>query len=1328
MSSLLLLLLLCISSTLAKNFDALPTDTGCEKLGIKTAQTFRPGSSVPFSFEFVNSFRETPRILVSVGYGNDGNHAVIPASYDVTTGYNVGCPRSFTGVITDISSKTIDKKIRVTGFSVGVSRQLATSSPEFMTTYPKCFMANQWPSSLRVCWFAWAKGEWESLDLGNTIREGTIEDQHMWKPRVDYPVTFAKPFDSNQKLNVQVTIKALNGLAAPLSYAVSDVKETGFMVHVGLASGNSPTGTATSKANEFSIDYLVQASENRSATPPMTVIPRPGFYDIFLERLVCDGDSGNEQFELTTTGMWMLFQDCSEFESARRMELVSTRISNENIKYGCKIWTYGISIPNGHTKLKASFSNYPWWNEDPFNGNNNDPERQFPPWSLPTIKFNWYILNGAGVYTIKFNQQSGNFIQPDPGLAVPENNQGCPYNCSNHGICKKEKSDDVLSQGYACTCHTEYFGCGCHRGFSHTASNNQQKIWDWDQISVPAQSSDSSRYYKLGGTVQKKIRYYDLVFRDTLKGTADSLIHLDLWWPPDNVRLSAESIPIICTPVITAPVLADVDEPVPIFATTHTYYLQTSLQALFLVNVLRVDDTSLNNADLSYSNVKIHCTGFIPPKTTSECKSFDTNGKTCSGHGFCTQHPDNTWFCNCRSGWLNSNCSTCATNYGGPECSPCPGQILQNICEGHGTCIGAGNVLAPNVTCKCDLPWVTDPHNGTCVCNSCSNNGQCIATDTSSSRNKVPNSILDWSGLGEKSSDEDVDGVGGCKCNIGFASTDCSTCTKGRYSKQCKTCPKSELDGNVVTSVCNDHGACDAGIKGTGNCSCVDKWSGNDCTIAPGHGNSPGPSSHSGGNTPASVTSPSGATSGTVTVPVGAIVGGSIAFALILGVMLFFAWKANDAERSVRKQHNAERGQLMQEMYMEISEAEAFMNQDGGDVGFAKDWVIQFGSLTIGNIIGSGASGQVYRGVYSDEDVAIKRIIVSQWDRDAFMPSFRREAAILSRLHHPNIVRFFGVSIRPEKQNNSATFFIITEFCPNSLGRMFVDYEYARRKRRGEGSIRRLPGLLETKETVVVDVDNDPKYTDLDQFFSNERRRIMCILQICRGVAFLHSKNVVHRDLKPDNVLIDSAGRAKLCDFGLSRLMVGGGAGGTEGGQRQMMMMTTAVGTPAYMAPELASTDAMSANFSMAIDIYAMGVLSNAIWTGDEPFTNEPDLPQNPFLLMERVLDGRRPKMSSKEKSKKELSNVIQESWDLDPAKRPTAKELTKKLEKMLTTGPHPLARTQSVFSKPVYTPPRKVTRQQVVPTEENEIVEVEEKEQKRSGSQIGLELSEQTI
>ena len=403
----------------------------------------------------------------------------------------------------------------------------------------------------------------------------------------------------------------------------------------------------------------------------------------------------------------------------------------------------------------------------------------------------------------------------------------------------------------------------------------------------------------------------------------------------------------------------------------------------------------------------------------------------------------------------------------------------------------------------------------------------------------------------------------------------------------------------------------------------------------------------------------------------------------------------------MRDQYNAERGQLMQEMYMEFKEADAFMSQDGGDGHFAKDWVINFSSLQVGDMIGRGASGQVYRGDYSGEDVAIKRILVSQWDRDAFMPSFRREAAILSRLHHPNIVRFFGVSIRPEEQN-SATFFIITEFCPKSLGKMLTDNDYARRARersarqmdyRGEendddddddwgGTGRSSRGSRGSRGSEAIEID-----LDLNDFFTSDKRRLMVILQICRGVSFLHSKNVVHRDLKPDNVLLDSAGRAKLCDFGLSRLMIGDGGNGEEASQR-MMMMTTAVGTPAYMAPELASTDAMAANFSMAIDIYALGILGNAVWAGTDASLHETDLPQNPFLLMECVQEGRRPIMSQDMLPK--LAALIREAWDIDPSKRPTAKTLTSKLEKMLTGGSFPLARIDSVYSPPAMTTTKK--------------------------------------
>jgi serine/threonine protein kinase len=414
---------------------------------------------------------------------------------------------------------------------------------------------------------------------------------------------------------------------------------------------------------------------------------------------------------------------------------------------------------------------------------------------------------------------------------------------------------------------------------------------------------------------------------------------------------------------------------------------------------------------------------------------------------------------------------------------------------------------------------------------------------------------------------------------------------------------------------------------------------------------------------------------------------------LAIAGLVYFLMKYRGSYFAIRKEENAGRGELMRELYMEINEAEAFMTQDGGDASFAQDWIVKFSSLTVGDIIGSGASGQVYRGMYSGQDVAIKRIVVSQWDRSAFMTSFRREAAILSRLHHPNIVRFFGVSIRPEDRNNSATFFIITEFCPSSLGAMLVDHAHNRRQAERAflgGGLQDLVGVAATGGAGSVGHGSSARSTrndkdDVEAFFKSDRRRLMCVLEICRGVAFLHKKNVVHRDLKPDNVLIDGSGRAKLCDFGLSRLMTGpessleaqGGGGGGGAAARRMMMMTTAVGTPAYMAPELASTDATVATFSSAVDIYALGILANAVWSGDEPFTNEPDLPSNPFLLMERVHQGRRPRLGIG--MKPELERLIQSCWHIDPSVRPLAPNINAKLEKMLTRGTFPLARSQSI-------------------------------------------------
>jgi serine/threonine protein kinase len=903
-------------------------------------------------------------------------------------------------------------------------------------------------------------------------------------------------------------------------------------------------------------------------------------------------------------------------------------------------------------------------------------EDNIPRWTSPPNQQLWFELQGGGIYNINFEHWNTN----DKWNNIPINpthnsTQGCPYNCSGHGGCYTDTAG-TLSEGFACKCQEGYSGCGCQRGFSHTPSTAQN---NFPPLDVSLSSSLSS--FQTGGRSQKENRYPQ-IYRDYLKGTADDLVQLDLWWPPDVNRLLADSVPIICTPVVTtAP-----EPPVPVFALSHTYYLQTSLQALFLVNAMRVDDNSLTQGNFDFDDVNIHCSGFVPPKTSLPCKTFSSSGKTCNGHGFCTQSAENNWYCKCRAGWTAANCSTCKPGYGGHTCESCPQNDDGTICQGHGTCVGSGDITANHTFCDCTSPWEMNQTSFACECTICHNNGQCRSD-------------------------------GGCDCNPGFSSPDkCASCMPGRYSSLCSVCPGSVLDAHgVVSSSCNQHGTCNQGIEGNGTCVCATGWSGSNCTV-PSTPPKPARSPSSGGGSSGSSPTPAGlspAASGggsgggsggstsdktNVNVPIWSIIVATLGVVVLL-VLLFLGYlRWQRAQKSVRDQYNAERGQLMQEMYMEFKEADAFMSQDGGDAGFAKDWVIHFSSLQVGDMIGRGASGQVYRGDYSGEDVAIKRIVVSQWDRDAFMPSFRREAAILSRLHHPNIVRFFGVSIRPEEQNNSATFFIITEFCPKSLGKMLTDNDYARRAR--ERSARQMEGGEKDDD----DDDDDWGGTgrssrgsrgsdaneidlDLNDFFTSDKRRLMVILQICRGVSFLHSKNVVHRDLKPDNVLIDSAGRAKLCDFGLSRLMIGDAGNGEEASKR-MMMMTTAVGTPAYMAPELASTDAMAANFSMAIDIYALGILANAVWAGTDAYLHETDLPQNPFLLMECVQEGRRPIMLKDMLPK--LASLIQEAWDIDPSKRPTAKTLTSQLEKLLTGGSFPLARVDSVYSPPEITTAKK--------------------------------------
>jgi len=169
--------------------------------------------------------------------------------------------------------------------------------------------------------------------------------------------------------------------------------------------------------------------------------------------------------------------------------------------------------------------------------------------------------------------------------------------------------------------------------------------------------------------------------------------------------------------------------------------------------------------------------------------------------------------------------------------------------------------------------------------------------------------------------------------------------------------------------------------------------------------------------------------------------------------------------------------------------------------------------------LGEGGFGVVYKGVYQYGEVAIKQLKMTAMSAEA-IDEFQKEAAIMSELHHPNIVHFYGISVDP-----TGRYSMVMEYMPN-------------------GS---LYGVLHNRQPLEWSV------------------RYRVAGDVTSGLALLHSRNILHRDLKSLNVLLYSQGvriRAKLTDFGLSKVK-SETASVTSTGAGQ------SVGTLPWMAPEL---------------------------------------------------------------------------------------------------------------------------------------------------------------
>ncbi|KAF9585914.1 hypothetical protein BGW38_000070 [Lunasporangiospora selenospora] len=193
---------------------------------------------------------------------------------------------------------------------------------------------------------------------------------------------------------------------------------------------------------------------------------------------------------------------------------------------------------------------------------------------------------------------------------------------------------------------------------------------------------------------------------------------------------------------------------------------------------------------------------------------------------------------------------------------------------------------------------------------------------------------------------------------------------------------------------------------------------------------------------------------------------------------------------------------------------------------------IQWSDLKRFDIIGSGSFGRVFHGDLLGTEVAIKECVRS--DSRAFDEKyFKREVDILKQSRHPNIVQFMGICRRKKR------FYIITEFLPL-------------------GNLRRW-------------IQDGTKEFGWDT-------RISFAIDISLALAYLHHKNIIHRDLKGENLLISENMRIKVCDFGFSRL---------EARDEDEMRRISYCGTDGYMAPEIL----LGEDFDCSVDVFSFGIV-----------------------------------------------------------------------------------------------------------------------------------------
>lgn len=257
------------------------------------------------------------------------------------------------------------------------------------------------------------------------------------------------------------------------------------------------------------------------------------------------------------------------------------------------------------------------------------------------------------------------------------------------------------------------------------------------------------------------------------------------------------------------------------------------------------------------------------------------------------------------------------------------------------------------------------------------------------------------------------------------------------------------------------------------------------------------------------------------------------------------------------------------------------------------------GRYRIERLLGRGGMGAVYRAYDREleEDVAVKVLMPAAFEEGtAAIQNLKQEIRLARKISHPNVVRTHDLG------EAGGMRFLTMEFVPGTTLREVTE-------RRGGIAI--APGLQIAK-------------------------------QLCRGLAAVHEAGIVHRDIKPHNIMVLPNGVLKLMDFGI--------ASSNEGSLDQLQEGQT-VGTPYYMSPEQARGEKLD----IRSDLYSVGIVLFELFTAQRPFEGK-----DPLEVMRKQVAVDPPRPSQFRADMPELlERIILACMAKDPNRRPpTANEL----------------------------------------------------------------------